>query len=927
MSYRKGYRSMNGTEIKYMSDWARQHQLEGDGLIPLLYDHLNKSDRTKEHRLKNVPIPDTVIFDHNFPRAWYAYDFKGQEIVKRPGKMLESQSIYEYFSGEESGVEDPCTDIVAQFFSKKSSVNVASSPRQLRREQHLRQASMRGSMVGLPKSPRRPGTRGSEATVNSTAGALTTPRGGGSVAPEGSTSRTGSVDGGRAPRPPTVDEDDDDTGTSVEFFTRETLFDFVFNQKVKPDGVLQRFVVPKGQPSTMRNFMLQAVWSPLVSLVYKRTSIKRMSDHTGSTISERAATFDGPPHYSTESLVAQGTKDAINAICKRIVKHFFITEHKPITRMVLYFKVDQEDNLVLLWSSSIRVGGDKLNPSYLRVPLHLALKVDNARSRNKNDVDPDTKLLRDVLKEDVAMYNLTGDLAFAHMCRETVIGKRNGDTATENPHTGAEGDHELQSNHTATTTRGRAESTERAASEKSAESSPRNSPRRYYVSSRAPFLIQDYPPENLPVSSARHPLHQAYVDLYGEADSLSTDQALGATVGSGSGLNANGKQSQRRRQLAQAQKRAGTTLTAAERLAKRTDKDLLLSRLKDAISDTIYQAHSSILDGNLSVGTGMVPQVSVQVELDGVVYDALDQPQLNDVLEMARLIPDRTDENMFTEQERADFRRSQLRAAAKNGVGVVGRRSFLVGYDTTAQPALAGTQPPHRHPLNRKELIKQGVDVDQLDAEQRDAAIEYLNKRSQQRHELRGDGDSRLLLTDRPQGAVDDNERHSSDDEDNELKYAFQAEEERRMSRYRPGMKFTVVPGTLGRGFRRDRPIAQIIRDVGDYLDGLLENPDVAEELMNRVEAATIERENASKGVGVAPPSLSLARAAKSQGEPQDMSPPSNNPPANGDHDDNSSTADDVSDVPTASSTRNSFAQRSGSTARSDAASHSQKEA
>ena len=45
-----------------------------------------------------LPIPDTVVYEHDFPQAWFTYHRKLNEIVKRSGKFLDATQIYRGFS-------------------------------------------------------------------------------------------------------------------------------------------------------------------------------------------------------------------------------------------------------------------------------------------------------------------------------------------------------------------------------------------------------------------------------------------------------------------------------------------------------------------------------------------------------------------------------------------------------------------------------------------------------------------------------------------------------------------------------------------------------------------------------------------------------------------------------------------------------------
>lgn len=279
--------------------WIKNHPLEGDGLVTGFYNFLHKRNTKTMKPCKDVFIPDTIVFDHNFPRGWYTSDLKAKEISKRQGKELDAASI-------------------ANGFSKPSNPN-----------------------------------------VNIVASYMCT----------------------HEVEDPTTGESE--MFTQVEFFNEYTLHEFV-SRKVKKEGILQKFLVPKGH----RNSVIQAVWSPRVCIVQRRTNIGSILDKLQC---ERdpypvAVTYEGPSHFSEEGTCAGHTTEEIKTICGNIVSHFYSTEHKIITRMVLYFKVDDKDQVWLLWCGSLRVS-DRDAPSMM--PLNLAPKFDSpaleATSPQKED--------------------------------------------------------------------------------------------------------------------------------------------------------------------------------------------------------------------------------------------------------------------------------------------------------------------------------------------------------------------------------------------------------------------------------------------------------------------------------------------------------------------------------------------------------------
>uniref|UniRef100_A0A6U0L0M8 Uncharacterized protein n=1 Tax=Percolomonas cosmopolitus TaxID=63605 RepID=A0A6U0L0M8_9EUKA len=206
---------------------------------------------------------------------------------------------------------------------------------------------------------------------------------------------------------------ENDTGdqlNQVEFFNQEELEDFFFKRKTRDKGILQRFVTPKGP----YNFIIQAIWSPHVMMLERRVNIHRITDAKNFSSYERAVTYEGPSHYSNEVFCAPHLQKEIKKVCNAIVKHFASTEHKKITRMVLYFKIGADNRLYLLWSSSIRIAPsaqhaqqaqDKNNPDTLgpkAMPLNLSPKF-NLTTTLQQDPTADTLSLLPSTMTDTAM--------------------------------------------------------------------------------------------------------------------------------------------------------------------------------------------------------------------------------------------------------------------------------------------------------------------------------------------------------------------------------------------------------------------------------------------------------------------------------------------------------------------------------------------
>lgn len=163
---------------------------------------------------------------------------------------------------------------------------------------------------------------------------------------------------GPEPSPDSNEQDSSaGTRTTIEYLTRDELWHLLFNrQKVRPDGILQKFVEPKGD----HNNMIRVLWSPKVCLLERRVNNRRLSD-TKFDVYERAVTFEGSDFLSEVTPVrGPAMVMQVHDIADAIVQHIAaVTSDKMrISRMALNFKVDDHDRLWLLFASSLRLRGE-----------------------------------------------------------------------------------------------------------------------------------------------------------------------------------------------------------------------------------------------------------------------------------------------------------------------------------------------------------------------------------------------------------------------------------------------------------------------------------------------------------------------------------------------------------------------------------------
>merc|ERR1711988_1622868 len=145
--------------------------------------------------------------------------------------------------------------------------------------------------------------------------------------------------------------------TTMEYFGDAGLQDFLFNRQKEHNGIIQKFIDPKGKS----NAIIRAIWSPKLCLLEQRVNLKPINDGRYD-IYDRCVTYEGAEHQSMNAPV-RGIylPSRLQTICDSIVDHVMRTssQHYRISRMVLNFKLDHNNKLWLLWCSSMRLAADK----------------------------------------------------------------------------------------------------------------------------------------------------------------------------------------------------------------------------------------------------------------------------------------------------------------------------------------------------------------------------------------------------------------------------------------------------------------------------------------------------------------------------------------------------------------------------------------
>lgn len=152
-----------------------------------------------------------------------------------------------------------------------------------------------------------------------------------------------------------IHQDHREGKTTVEGHSFATLRELFIGKK-HSNGIVQRFVLPKGG----KNTVIKAAWSPSMCLVERRVNVHGVTDKR-VPMGDRLVTFEGPEHLSESMPLAPpallGRK--VQFLCNSVAQHVLeVTQgHCRIASMVLHFKVDEDNKLWLLFCSSLRLAG------------------------------------------------------------------------------------------------------------------------------------------------------------------------------------------------------------------------------------------------------------------------------------------------------------------------------------------------------------------------------------------------------------------------------------------------------------------------------------------------------------------------------------------------------------------------------------------
>lgn len=150
----------------------------------------------------------------------------------------------------------------------------------------------------------------------------------------------------------------------IEYIEQDKVYDFIHKRTKSMNAILQKFVSSKDG----HNSIIKVNWSPQFQFVERKTNINQIRD-TQIPPHNRLCTFEGPEHLLIQNtIISPIIIQDIEHTCLNISKHIMEVTGgiNHISRMVLYFKIDEKNQLWLLYSTNIKLSDSSSSPGRLQ---------------------------------------------------------------------------------------------------------------------------------------------------------------------------------------------------------------------------------------------------------------------------------------------------------------------------------------------------------------------------------------------------------------------------------------------------------------------------------------------------------------------------------------------------------------------------------
>ena len=294
--------------------------LEGDGVIDNIYHFLWTKD-TIFHTDPSIYIPHTILYKYNKPCYWYFTSVVDHKLKKKNPGNLNPEHIKQVFLKKvsESG-------IVCYFIYEKMNILSKYESDKPTFEKIMKKI--------LGNSDTNEEEENKKSNIKFT-------------------NRIKSSYSYRSKLKKDEYKTNNNKKYIIEYYNKKQFIDFLNNKIRHEEGILQKFIDPKGEYNTT----YRLTWSPKLSLFEKCTNLKKLNDKHYD-IYERVVTYDGEQFQTRiEPLKGSLLPERIQNMGIKIAEHVsnITLEKIKIIRMILNFKVDKRDRIVFLWCSSLRI--------------------------------------------------------------------------------------------------------------------------------------------------------------------------------------------------------------------------------------------------------------------------------------------------------------------------------------------------------------------------------------------------------------------------------------------------------------------------------------------------------------------------------------------------------------------------------------------
>eukprot|EP00759_Apiculatamorpha_spiralis_P006678 PhF_6_TR13919/c0_g2_i1/m.22380 len=135
---------------------------------------------------------------------------------------------------------------------------------------------------------------------------------------------------------------------TASFLTLSQLEEFLTHRADGFEGIVQKFI----PPSSNRNHIIQVLWTPYVTTVSKLENLRSMLDPKFSQF-EKHCTFEGPLHDVKQVTCGAGALPELSKAVEAINAYIAENQRRVVSRVVAYFKYDEDGGHHLLFTTHI----------------------------------------------------------------------------------------------------------------------------------------------------------------------------------------------------------------------------------------------------------------------------------------------------------------------------------------------------------------------------------------------------------------------------------------------------------------------------------------------------------------------------------------------------------------------------------------------